>query len=105
MEETTEEAPAEEEAQSEIDVLKGAITELLAQFKSDVDKSIEDLKTELSADKVETESKIEELETELDKQPEVEAIVANPESKDVQVELKSPKSIKARVLANIAALN
>lgn len=88
-------------AEAFIDSLK----ETLVEFKADVTKQIEDLKVELTKETEEKETKIEELETELNKQPEVEAIVAKPETKTDQVETKKPKSIKDRVLANLAALN
>jgi hypothetical protein len=89
-----------------VEALTNALKETLAQFKADVDKSIADLKTELSTEKVEVEAKIEELETELDKQPEVAAIVASPESKSTpSVQTKTPRSIKGRVLANLRELN
>ena len=109
MEEPEMEAPAEEaeeEVKTDVEALKDALSEVLAQFKTDVDKSIADLKTELSTEKVEVEAKIEELETELDKQPEVAAIVASPESKSTpSVQTKTPRSIKGRVLANLRELN
>ena len=86
------------------DALVDSLKEVLAEFKKDVDKSIEDLKVELTKETEVKETKIKELETELNKQPETEAIVAKPETKAVQTETKKPNSIKGRVLANLAAL-
>lgn len=98
---------AEEVAEPTMDLnaLKDALTETLAQFSVSVDEKIETLKVEftdqLSKKDVEIETKnkeVEDLKVELEKQPEAESIKSNPEVERVQFNITSKaNTIQGRV--------
>lgn len=82
-----------------------SLKETFAEMTAHVKKEVENLKVEFSKQIEEKDTKIEELQTELNKEPEVDAIVAKPETKtEVKSNAKTPASIKARVMANLAQL-
>jgi hypothetical protein len=94
-EDTMPEAPAEDVAEdvpvTDVEELKAAIMEMLALFSKDVDKKIENVKTEFSAVKETLETENAELKVELSKETEVEPIKPKGESK---VEFKDMSNVE-----------
>ena len=104
-EEEIEETVEEETPDSDVEMLKAAIGDLLAQFKKDIDERIEAIEAKFSTDEDEKEAKIEELEAELEKTPEVEAVKPTPAKQAQPVQQAKGKSIRDRVRQNLAQLN
>jgi len=78
-----------------VEALKDALTETLAQFSVTVDEKIENLKVEFSKQLEDKNKEVEDLKVELSKQPEVEIVKRRPEV--VNVEL----SAKGRILEQL----
>ena len=94
--ETTEEETTEEETTTvesteetpevmDLNALKEALTETLAQFSTAIDAKLDTMKGELSTKIEDKETKIEALKVELSKKPEVGAIIPRPEAVDAQL--------------------
>lgn len=90
---------------SDVEALKDALKEVLAQFSTDVDAKLETLKAEFTAQNEVKEKEIETLKAELNKQPEVESVSVSPEAKaEVKLNKQSTKreSVKDRVFKNLS---
>jgi uncharacterized membrane protein YhiD involved in acid resistance len=87
-----------------IDALKEALTETLAQFSKDQDEKLEALRVEFSKVVEEKDEQINKLNVELSKEPEVKPIKANPEPKKeaiYKIGANRPMSTQDRVFAKL----
>jgi len=84
-EEVVDEVSAEPSEEMNLDAIKETLADMLAQFSEDQNKKFDDFKTEFSKQVEEKDVEVKELKAELNKQPEVEPIVAQPEAASVQL--------------------
>lgn len=88
----------------DVNALKEALTETLAEFSKGVDEKLEALEVKLSKEVEVKEVEVEELKAELSKQPEVEGIVDSPEVKQTagyKIGNSSNKSTESRIFAKL----